>query len=338
MTKPRVALWDNTRFVAIVLVVLGHALTRSVSSSNLAAAGYFWIYAFHIPLFVMLAGFFSRSDPLTKPALSRVLTDLIVPYLLFEIVWSAIHAIGSGSLSFDPLRPSWTLWFLLSLAAWKLFLPLVALTRYPVLVSVLIGVSSGYFEVDQTLSLSRTLALLPFFVLGWRVSSSTLPQALEALRGTRLLILRGGSAAIVIFSGILAYQIGPLLADSKARWMLTYDRPYEAAAADEWWSAGVRLGLYLIAVVLTLAIVSLIPRRQMWFTSYGRTTMYVYLLHSFPIAALRAAGILTDLTSIVALLLLIPGAVALSLVLGSPLVVRVMRGLVQPQWAQKLFR
>jgi fucose 4-O-acetylase-like acetyltransferase len=42
-----------------------------------------------------------------------------------------------------------------------------------------------------------------------------------------------------------------------------------------------RLGLLVAATVLVMAFLSLVPRRQHWFTSLGSATLYAYLLHGF---------------------------------------------------------
>ncbi|HWH98149.1 MAG TPA: acyltransferase family protein, partial [Pseudolysinimonas sp.] len=169
MTDGRIPLWDNARFVCMVLVVMGHAIQRQALDSDTALTLYLLIFSFHIPAFAIISGYFSTASPPGIRQLRRVLTDLVVPYVIFEAIWSVIQFFVEGR-SFNPTLPSWTLWFLLALAIFRVVLPYLALLRWPLAWAVLLSVAVGYFaNVDSTLSLSRAIALLPFFVLGWQV-------------------------------------------------------------------------------------------------------------------------------------------------------------------------
>ena len=92
MSSPRIPLWDNARFLAITLVVLGHALTKTTAATESAYVLYTVIYLFHIPLFVFLSGYFSSADAPTLKRLQSVLVDLLLPYLIFESIWSIIQS------------------------------------------------------------------------------------------------------------------------------------------------------------------------------------------------------------------------------------------------------
>lgn len=326
----RVALWDNTRFIAIVLVVWGHSLTRAVAESSLAGAAYFWLYSFHIPLFVLLAGYFAKADPLDGTRMRRIVTDLVAPYLILEIVWSAIHSIDQGKFHFDPLRPSWTLWFLLSLAAWRVLLPFLATLRWPLSISVVVSVASGYFAVDQTLSLARTLGLLPFFVLGWMAASNARIQRFAAGDTPRSRVMVVVAITVLVASAALAWLSRENLISSGARWLLTYDRPYAESGVDQWWAGAVRLGLMAIALVTLAAMVYLMPRSAVWFTRYGGATLYVYLLHSFLLAPLRASGVLSGDLSWWVLGLTLPGSFLIAWLLSTEMVRKLTKPIIQP--------
>lgn len=166
--RRRVPLWDNARFACIVLVVLGHAVQRLTYDSDVALGLYLLVYAFHMPAFAIISGYFSKSDSPSRRQMARVITDIVVPYVIFETVWTLVKWLVEGQANPNLTRPSWTLWFLLALAIFRLVLPYLALLRYPLVWTVLISVTAGYWgNIDSTLSLSRTLGLLPFFTLGW---------------------------------------------------------------------------------------------------------------------------------------------------------------------------
>lgn len=52
---------DSLKFVLIILVVLGHFLEPSRYSNKLSCDLYSVIYAFHMPLFIMLSGYFTKT-------------------------------------------------------------------------------------------------------------------------------------------------------------------------------------------------------------------------------------------------------------------------------------
>ena len=65
------------RFACIVLVVLGHAVQRLTYDSDIALSLYLLIYAFHMPAFAVISGYFSKSDAPTKTQMARVITDTL---------------------------------------------------------------------------------------------------------------------------------------------------------------------------------------------------------------------------------------------------------------------
>jgi fucose 4-O-acetylase-like acetyltransferase len=332
VTTARIALWDNARFLAITLVVLGHALTKTTPATDAAYVLYISIYLFHIPLFVFLSGYFSSAEEPTTKRIQSVIVDLLAPYLIFESIWSAIHSVNAGAFLFNPLRPSWTLWFLLSLAAWRILLPYIASLPAPLTLSIVIALASGYWGVDQTLSLSRTLAFLPFFVLGWRARGWGAGEWWLSRQPATVLSWRIASAAVL--AGVVASVA--LLTDTLRavgfRKLLTADMAYQQAGFEEWFAGGFRLGVFILAAVMLVAFIALTPRRHTWFSALGGATMTVYLLHSFVLAPLRATEVLSGEIPWWHLIAIILGSVALSVVLASPWVQRLASPLVRPRW------
>jgi fucose 4-O-acetylase-like acetyltransferase len=70
-SKARLPLWDNARFTAITLVVVGHAILRLIDGSDTSYGVYLVIYAFHVPVFVLVSGYFAKSSPPGAKQLKR---------------------------------------------------------------------------------------------------------------------------------------------------------------------------------------------------------------------------------------------------------------------------
>ena len=179
--RRRVPFWDNARFACVVLVVIGHGTQRLIYDSDISYAFYLWIYAFHMPAFAIISGYFSKSASPTKRQMARVITDILVPYVIFEGLWTLTKWLVEGRADPNLTQPSWTLWFLLALGIFRLILPYLALLRWPLLWTILVSVGAGYLpNVGATFSLARTLGFLPFFALGWWLRTNG-----DAIYGTR---------------------------------------------------------------------------------------------------------------------------------------------------------
>ncbi|MFP7832851.1 acyltransferase family protein [Marisediminicola sp. LYQ134] len=330
--RPRVPVWDNARFVCVTLVVIGHGIQRLTAESDNALIVYLFIYAFHMPAFAIISGYFSKPGAPNAKQLKKVVTDILLPYFIMETIWTVVKFAVEGQTEFNPSQPSWTLWFLLALGIFRLILPYLSLLRWPLFWSLVFSVGVGYLaNVDSTFSLSRAIGILPFFVLGWKLNEWGLVDRWRLVE-TRAWSIR--VAAIAVFAGWLAVLVVfiPTWRAIDLRFWFFYDDSYLVLGGDMWWAGFVRLGLIALAVVLSAALFVLIPRSETWFTDLGQATMYVYLLHSFVLYPIREAGVISgERTSAMWLLSMIFAGVAISIVLASPWVRRAFRPLIEPK-------
>ncbi len=328
----RVPFWDNARFVAVTLVVIGHGVQRLTGDSDPALVVYLVIYGFHIPAFAIVSGYFSKADPPTAAQLKRVLTDLVIPYVIMESIWSLVQFLVEGRGEFNPTTASWTLWFLLALAIFRLVLPYLALLRWPLAWAVALSVAVGYFaNVDSTFSLSRAIGLLPFFVLGWKLRDWGLAERWLAARRAAWWVRAAAVLVLAAWVGTVVALLGPLRDIHVQNWFF-YNDSYSVIADAAWWAGAARLGFIVLAVLLSAAFLALVPRRETWITDLGRATMYVYLLHTFVLYPVRESGVLGGEHSSPAWVAsMVLAGIAIALALASPLVRRIFRPLVEPR-------
>ncbi len=327
----RIAFWDNARFLAVTLVVAGHAIQPLVDRSGGALTLYLVIYAFHMPAFAIISGYFSSAEPPTARHMLRVLTDLVIPYVIMEAAWSIVKLVADGESGFDPTTPSWTLWFLVSLAIFRLVLPYLALLRWPLAISLVLSVGVGYLNgVDSTFALARTFGFLPFFVLGWKLSTTDIAQWWRGL-GEAAWWIRGVAAAIFAGAAWVVSANLPTWRTVDLRHWLYYDQSYSDLGTDSVLGGAGRLALLAVAVILCAAFLALVPRHPILVTELGTGTMYVYLLHSFALYPIRETGLLDAQRPTSALLMLLcVASVAVALVLASPPCRRLFRPVIQP--------
>jgi len=336
--KRRVPIWDNARWIAITLMVMGHAILKLIAESDVAYEVYLFIYAFHVPLFVAVSGYFAKSGPPGTRQLHRLLTDIVFPYLIFETIWTLVRWLLGGNFWLDYATASWTLWFLIALAIWRITLPYLVLLRYPLLISILISVGAGYIEsLDSTFTLTRTLGLLPFFVFGWHLRQRQLTGRWLAL--SQRVVWRWRASALALFTAVAVVIVLSIdrLRELKVRRFLLYDESYGTIGYDQVWAGVIRLCFILLAFGLIVAFLVLVPRRRTWFSKLGAATMYIYLLHSFVLFPFRESGVLDGPQPAWVLPAMILLSVGISVLLSQGVVRRVFRPLVEPR-ARWLFR
>ncbi|MRX73299.1 acyltransferase family protein [Bacillus lacus] len=311
MKKTRDSYFDNAKFLLILLVVFGHFIRSFINDNELIMTIYKYIYTFHMPAFILLAGFFAKGFN-KKGYVAKITKKLILPYLIFQGIYSVYYYLiqSKDTLYRDPLNPHWSLWFLLSLFSWNILL--FVFTKFPKKVSVTIafgiGIAVGYAEfISSYLSLSRTFVFFPLFLLGYY------------LRGEHFKRLSAPSAKKLAGGILAAAFIAYLFIDFHFEWLFG-SKPYAAFGEADVWSGLTRLGFYVLTILLTFAFMAFVPRREFFFTKWGTRTFYVYLLHGFVIGYFRQSQLAGWLKEYQSLTLIVFMAVALTFILSSTMV------------------
>ncbi len=324
-THARSAVLDNAKYLLITLVVIGHIL-RPGPENEIAMQGalWVWIYLFHMPAFAFVSGHLVGIRPPTAHRYRDLVLRLLIPYLLFNSFYVVLDrvALGSGE-PFDLTEPYWLTWFLLSLFWWRLLLPVILQLRYPVATSVVISLVAGLVPgVGSQFSASRTLSMLPFFVLG---AVLTRQQILwRPPRGDRLV---GGLvlAAAFVAAWVMASNMG-LMTD----WM-SWKVGYAEQGLDPLTGLAIRALLLGVGIVMTFAFLSVVPRARTGYTLLGAFTIYPYLLHGLVVRGYRATPLPDASETWVGFVLLIAVGVALTAALSTEPVRRRARFAVEPR-------
>ncbi len=325
---------DNAKLLLVLLVVVGHCVGELMRSNALAKGVFLWIYTFHMPAFVFVAGLLSKGASSPERRL-RLVARTLAPYLIFQIAYRvAYHLLfGTATLELRPFRPDFSLWFLVSLFFWRAMTPYLRLLPRALALSVAVGLLVGVVgDTHGLLGGARTLVLLPFFVAGLLVRRDHL-RALQRpwVRGLAVLLL-GAALAFALWA---APQVDerPFFYGSTSYTELGLSLP---------WGAARRLALYAAAAVLGAAVLALVPRRRLVVTTWGRRSLYVYLLHTFVVRAIqseRLDKVLAAYVSNPALQALVAAALAVTLtvLLSQRWVARLFWPVVEPrpQWVRR---
>lgn len=315
---------DNAKLLLIVLVVVGHLLER-IEQSNLSDGIYTWIYLFHMPAFVFVSGYLSRSFQPTGPRLRSLVTSLLIPYLVFQIVLGVEGWLWRGDhLTINPLVPSFAMWYLLALFAWRLFVPLLRSIPYPLLWAVVISIGSVvYGGISDDLAGARILSFLPFFTFGLL----TTPERIATFK--RIAARVWIRIPITIFLACTLVGVYLLRDQIARRWLYMYGH-YADFDFTNLEHMLLRAGLLVTATIMLLAVLALVPQRQTILTRLGRNTLYIYLLQAAVIFPLQPRIQSWDGWSAAWVAALMVGGVLLALALGTRTVQKATSWLVDP--------
>ncbi|CAL9360363.1 hypothetical protein SUDANB15_00643 [Streptomyces sp. enrichment culture] len=269
----RDAFFDNAKYLAIVLVAVGHAWEPLRDDSRAVSALYMLVYAFHMPAFIVIAGHHSRGFDGSEGRVKRLLTGVALPYVVFETAYTLFTRWTDGvpDRPVTLLEPLYLTWFLAALFVWRLTTPLWKLVRWPVPLALVVAMAASLSpSLGEDLDVQRTLQFLPYFVLGLFLR----PEHFRAVRRRRVRVL-----AVPVFAGALAVAYWAVPRVTSA-WLHHGDSAQELSA-PAWYGPVVTLVLFASSLLLVACFLAWVPGRRTWFTALGAATLYGYLLHGF---------------------------------------------------------
>ncbi len=321
MPKTRDPWLDNAKMVLVTVVVVGHMMVL-VPTSTPESRVYDFIYYFHIPAFVLLTGYLSKSFRYSRRHLWALATTMVVPYIIFS--WLMIH--WRETLDQVPpglewfLNPRWPMWYLAVVIIWRLATPLLRV--HPVMVPVSIAVSLlGGLTNQELFDLNRAMGLLPFFVIGLHLA----PEQLALVR-------RRGAWVVGVVGSALLWWLTQFTDDLWSTQFLYWRAPYSELGASDLDGIWIRARLIVIALMAVATVLTLIPHRQSFITRMGQWTLVVYLCHGFVVRYLEYQGFSDWLPSAPwpAIAITIAVGVALALFIAWEPVARVLNYVVDP--------
>jgi fucose 4-O-acetylase-like acetyltransferase len=305
----------------VTLVVVGHSWALLADTFTTTWA-YNFLYLWHVPAFVMVTGHLSRSFTFSRRNLVRLVTAVVVPYLVFELALTTFRSAVGGE-HHGPLfiNPHWPMWYLAALFVWRLATPLLRRLPHALPVAVLVSLAGGAFTGD-TLDLARASGLLPFFVIGLLAT----PEHIAMLRRPAAKVW---ALAVLGLGVAVATAVEHHLGSTEwLYWRSSYAELHVSLATGV---AG-RLLLVGAAAALAVSALALVPDRGGWFSRLGSATLVVYLFHGFLVKSVSYTGFpaWTEQHPTAGLLLSTPAAVAAALLLASAPVSRRLNLLVDP--------
>lgn len=272
----RSAKWDILKFAMIFLVVLGHAADYYTDDSEKMRSLFFFIYTFHMPVFIFVSGLFAKRT-VNEKRKDRIFGYLVL-YLAFKVFVFCYKSILTGTPKFSLLTESAVPWFMLALFEFTVITIILKdfSPKFVLPVSILLACIVGYdSEIRDFLALSRVIVYFPFFYAGYIIN----PKKLEEI--CRNKILKVCSALL-----LTAYALFVFVFNDKiygARPLLTGRNPFSALGEFSDYGFILRLAYYVAVAIICFAVIAITPDKTPLgiIPKLGQRTLSVYFFHSF---------------------------------------------------------
>ncbi|WP_372504346.1 MULTISPECIES: acyltransferase family protein [Streptomyces] len=252
---------------------MGHAWEPLREGSRTVTALYMFVYALHMPAFIVISGYMSRSFDASPQRIKRLVTGVAVPYVVFETAYT-FYTRWTDQVPDRPislLDPLYLTWFLAALFIWRLTTPIWKGVRWPLPLAIAVAMLATLSpSIGTDLDLQRVLQFLPYFVLGLCLR----PEHFRLIRRWKVRIL---AVPVFVCALAMAYWAVPRM---NYAWLF-HDDSAEALGAPDWSGPVMTLALFGCSTVLAVCFLAWVPGRRMWFTALGAGTLYGYLLHGF---------------------------------------------------------
>ena len=266
----RIALWDNLKFILITLVVGGHFSDQLTDYSSIYSSIFLFIYAFHMPLFIFISGYFHSDRNTTKKVLFYI--SLGFSYKIISFLVDRIN--GYSQYTFNLLFDGGLSWFMFVLAIYTfaLFLLRDQNKKFFLIGSIILACFVGYDKsIGDFLYLSRAIIFFPFYMFGTMMKSFDI---LEFKRKYPLLKV----FALLIFVTWVILCITKVDTLYGLRYMFSGRQPFPDGIIS--FGPIVRLACYIISAVLGISLILLTTSKKIkWISDFGKNTINVYFWH-----------------------------------------------------------
>lgn len=316
--KKRDFWFDNAKAILIILVVIGHMSTGEYSPKRewVENIGKF-IYWFHMPVFMMISGRFSRGR-VDRGEYAKAITSLLVPYLILHVCMLLLYSAGGVGIPDSTfLKPRFGLWYFLALFIFVV--ATISLKKFRLLfpISIVVALAVNLFPEPLFGVFQRVCTFYPFFLFGYFTSS----RSFHFCQKPWFRILSGVFLAVLFISTII---FGSKLSLS----LLYLNNSLPQIEID--YPIFQLLLRYAVGFLCFFAVMGITPAKKQFFTYIGTHSVYVYALHLFILQGIEEFVPDLLLPSKWWAMAYLCCGVILPFVLASPPVRRVFRFVLEP--------
>ncbi len=284
MGKTRIDLYDNTKGILITLTVVGHFVSQYWGKYESLDFVYVFIYLFHMPAFCFMSGFFSKN---VDKGRKTCVKGMLLPYVIIYTLWFLYYTfVWDKNMTYDLTTPGYAQWYLLSLFTWRLILPTILKLKKPLIWSVALALIAGAIpEIGGEFSLSRTIAFLPYFLLGYYCTPEHFQKikSIKKIWGILGFALAGGIAWLYIYFSL-------------PRGIVFAKKPYESYDFSFIEGATCRMGLYIVVIFMLFCLINLTPQKRSFLTKFGANSLMILIIHVYVVRIFTFTGTFLDVS------------------------------------------
>lgn len=336
MSTVRNPWFDNIKGLLIFTVVFGHMIEtyRDIPGNEMMLYLYNVIYFFHMPLFIILTGYFFKPN---KPArIMKLFIVFIIWQLLNGVLSEVINeqqliSLTPESRIFSIFNPYWTLWYLLGVIVWSIVTPYFMKLRYPLVISIAFAVIISYADqVTGWFSLRKLINFYPYFLLGYILANKNVLTALgEKAKSFRYPLRWAALFVTLAFMGAMVFYMNV----PKGTEFLFMRESYNYFDWPLWKGLMYHLLLYAGTIGVSVALMLLVPQGKplFFFNRLGFFSLFIYLIHTNIIRVYRVFLPEEFYTEpIIKVAVALAGAVLISWIITREPILKFFKPLIQP--------
>ena len=225
-----------------------------------------------MPAFVFLSGLFSKRA-VRGHRYDKAFTFLALYFLIkFALFLTRVALSREAAFKlFSTIGVDWYAFVIFLFYLVTMFLQKFD-RRYVLLISVFFGCMAGYdLTLGGQMVLARACSFYPFFLLGFWMEQDTL------LKMSRKIWVKLLGAAVLIAAGVVS-----ALYYDDLEWIVPVLKGFSYRNLDEdlfVYGGLYRLAVYVVALLMTFAVIVLVPSLRGFWSKLGSRTMSIYALH-----------------------------------------------------------
>ncbi|MBR5047759.1 MAG: hypothetical protein IKX76_05940 [Eubacterium sp.] len=319
MRKTRIAKWDNIRFFMILCVVTGHTIYEFIGNhTDTAKSVYLFIYTFHIPVLIFVTGIFSRHS-VERKRYDRVIQYLFIylvmkfldflgtgmtsrikreDFLTLRFFTQIREGLATPRQSFHLFWEDGPGWFALAVAVYLLLTILIreADRRVVLTAALTLGCLAGLDNhLGDHFASMRICTFYPVFLAGFYLGPEGYPDFTghssdrqpgpgnTGRKKSAVVIFRGMTARILSAALLLAVFLVCLARGNELYRSINFLKGKRDYMSLGMGVKGVilRLLCYGLWALLIIAVITLAPRKEYFWTWLGRRTLSIFIWHKF---------------------------------------------------------
>lgn len=279
----RIKFYDNLKFILILFVVIGHLAGCNTTQIKIFRSVYLFIYAFHMPLFLFVAGLFHRNKNVIPKALSYVSIGFLMKIVLFLEKFMLNGKTPVFSLLEDLDIP----WYMFVLGIYLFITSKLKDINLKFLFwgTLVLACFAGYdADIGDYLYLSRAIVFYPCYILGVMLEPKNLVENTRKhywkIAG---IVILGVWGAVCLFEIDEAYVL---------RGLFTGRNSFSVNELFKEYGFLYRLLCYGITFLTGGAVICMVPKKEIpIITRCGSKTLQIYFWHWILILIIIKTGI-----------------------------------------------